>query len=156
MLPVLHFRLHFDHSFNGTFSSLSVSSKRFCFSANMDEDSELAKKAFNGVFPEILNRWPPKVHTLSKKPAESSKINKTFFKKTVIFLQNKKQLQNLLYEINLDISISKSTFYPSGNIKILPKPTSDYLLMNNLSFSNSSFYNNQKTHDYQGIPLFFF
>ena len=35
------------------------------------------------------------------------------------------------------MSISKSTFYPSGNIKILPKATSDYLLMNNFDFSNT-------------------
>ena len=36
-------------------------------------------------------------------------------------MQNEKQLEDLFYEINPDISISKSTFYASGNIKILPK-----------------------------------
>ena len=41
------------------------------------------------------------------------------------FLQNEKQLWDLFYEINPDISISRTTFYPSGNIKILPKTTFD-------------------------------
>ena len=60
-------------------------------------------------------------------------------------LQNEKQLQDLFYEINPDLSISKSTLYPSGNIKILPKATSDYLLMKNFAFS-STIYRITKQH----------
>ena len=41
--------------------------------------------------------------------------------------------------MNPDISISKSTFYASDIIKILPKTTSEYLLINNFAFS-SAFY----------------
>ena len=134
----LHSRLHFDHSIKRTLSPLFESSNRshfplFRFS---DEDSGLAEKVFYGDFSELPKRSPPKAQALSKGPSESSKINK---KNTLnaIFLQNKKQLQDLLYEINPDLSISKSTFYPFGNIKILPKTTSYYLVINNLAFSNA-------------------
>ena len=41
-----------------------------------------------------------------------------------MFLQNQNQLLDLFYKINSDLSTSKSTFYPSANIKILPKTTS--------------------------------
>ena len=33
--------------------------------------------------------------------------------------------------------MSKSTFYPSDNIKILPKTPSSYLLINNFTLSNA-------------------
>ena len=69
-------RLHFDQSFNRTFSPLSGSWKKFRFWSNMDQDSELAEKAFNGNFLELPKRSSPKSKKLSKKPAESSKINK--------------------------------------------------------------------------------
>ena len=91
----------------------------------MDKDSELAEKAFYGDFSELPKRSSPKSQTLIKKPVESSKIKKPTL--NAFFLQNQKQLQDLFYEINPDLSLSKSTFYPSGNIKILPKTTSDYL-----------------------------
>ena len=52
---------------------------------------------------------------------------------------------DLFYKINPNISISKSTFYPSSNIKILPKIISDYLLMNNFAFS-STIYKITKNH----------
>lgn len=38
------------------FSYLSVSPNRFCFSANMDEDSELADEVLNGEFPELTKK----------------------------------------------------------------------------------------------------
>ena len=40
----------------GYFSYLSVSPNRFCFSANMDEDSELADEVLNGEFPELTKK----------------------------------------------------------------------------------------------------
>ena len=49
------------------------------------------------------------------------------------------------YEINPDIRILKSTFYSSGNIKILPKTISDYRLIINYAFS-SAFYRLTKKH----------
>ena len=49
-------RLHFDQTFNGTFSSLAVSAKTFCFSTNMDEDSELAEKAFRIYLNSLKGR----------------------------------------------------------------------------------------------------
>ena len=52
-------------------------------------------------------------------------------------IQNEKQLQNLLYEINPDIKFSKTTFYSSGNIKLLPKTTNDYQLINHYAFSSA-------------------
>ena len=53
------------------------------------------------------------------------------------FTQNEKQLRDLFYEINPDIKISKTTFYSSGNTKILPKTTSDYRLINHYAFSSA-------------------
>ena len=47
------------------------------------------------------------------------------------------QLRDLFYEINPNIKILKSNFYSSENIKILPKTTSDYLLINGYTFSNA-------------------
>ena len=87
-------------------------------------------KAFKGEFPELSTWSPLKALTPTKKHAESSKINKKLlFLKNENFMQNEKQLEDLFYEINPDISISKSTFYASGNIKILPKSLSDYFLI---------------------------
>ena len=83
------------------FSPLSVSLKRFRFLVNMDKDTELAGKAFHRVFYELPIRSPPKARTISKKPAESSKINKK--------PRSKEQK-----------SISKSTFLPK---KFLNPPT---------------------------------
>ena len=37
---------------------LSVSPNRFCFSANMDENSKLAEKDFNSKFPELPKKLP--------------------------------------------------------------------------------------------------
>ena len=51
----------------------------------------------------------------------------------------------MFYEINSDIKILKSTFYSLRNIKILPKTTSDYRLINNYTFSNT-FYQLTKNH----------
>ena len=73
-----------------------------------------------------------------KNHAESAKINKKpLFLKNSNFIQNDKQLRDLFYEINPDFKILKSTFYSSGHIKILPKTTSDYLLINDYAFSNA-------------------
>ena len=43
----------------------------------------------------------------------------------------------MFYEVNYDIKTLKSTFYSLKNIKILPKTTSDYRLINNYTFSNT-------------------
>ena len=115
-------KLHFDQSINRTFSSLSGSWKRFCFSTNMDEYSELAEKAFNGDFPEL-----PKCCLWSLKHSL----------KSLLKAQNQQKAKDLFCKINLNISISKSTFYPSSNIKILAKTITDYLLMNNFVFRNT-------------------
>ena len=95
----------------------------------MDEASDFAEKALNGEFPELPKKSPPITCNSLKKPAESSKINKKPFLKNAKFIQNEKQLQNLFYEINPDINFTKSTFYPSGNIKLLPKTIRDYQLI---------------------------
>ena len=103
----------------------------------MNEASDLAERALNGEFPELPKKCPPIASKNPKKHAESAKINKKpLFLKNSNFIQNDKQLRHLFYEINPDIKILKSTFYSSGNIKILPKTTSDYLLINDYAFSN--------------------
>ena len=61
---------------NRTASPLSFSPKRFSFSADMDEASDLAERALNGEFPELLKKSPPITSNNPKKLAESSKINK--------------------------------------------------------------------------------
>ena len=124
-------RLHFDQSFNGTFSSLSVSAKTFRFSTNMDEDSELAEKAFKISLNSLKVRLRSLQHSL-KNLLKASKLTKIYS-------------NDLFQEINLNTSILKSTFYPSGNINILPKATSDYLLTNNFAF-NSTIYKITKKH----------
>ena len=74
----------------------------------------------------------------AKKPAESAKITKKpLFLKNSNFIQNEKQLRDLLFEINPDIKILKSTFCSSENIKIIPKTTSDYLFINELPTTSS-------------------
>ena len=67
------------------------------------------------------------------------------FLKNSNFIQNEKQLRDFFYEINPDIKILKSTCYSSGNIKILPKTTTDYLLINDFAFS-SAIYRLTKKH----------
>ena len=104
----------------------------------MDEASDLAERALNGEFPELSKRSPAKTPKNLKKPAESIKINKKpFFLKNCNFIQNEKQLWDLFYEINPNIRFSKSTFYSLGNIKLLPKSTKDYQLINHYAFSSA-------------------
>ena len=127
-----------DFSSNRTVSPLSISPNRFSFSADVDEASDLAEKALNGEFPELPKKFPPTICNNLKKPAESSKINKKpLFLKNVKFIQNEKQLRELFYEINPDISFTKSTFCPSGNIKLFPKTIRDYQLISNYAFSSA-------------------
>ena len=59
------------------------------------------------------------------------------FLKNSKFIQNEKQLRDLFYETNPDIKIIKSTFYSSGNIKIPPKTTNDFLLIKDFAFSSA-------------------
>ena len=135
-----------DYSFNRAVSPLSVSPNRFSFSADMDEASELAEKALKGELTKLPPKSPPMASKNPKKLAESTKTNKKpIFKKNSNFIQNRKQLRDLFYEINPDIKILKITFYSSGNIKILPKTISDYRLAINYVFS-SAFYRLTKKH----------
>ena len=53
------------------------------------------------------------------------------------FIKNEKQLRDLFHEVNPSIKFSKSTFYSSGNIKLLPKTTTDYRLNNHYAFSSA-------------------
>ena len=104
----------------------------------MDEASDSAEKALNGEFPELPKTSPPNTSINPKKPADSSKINKKpLFLKNSKFIQNEKQLRDLFYEINPDIKFVKSTFYSSGNIKLLPKTIHDYRLITMLSAEQS-------------------
>ena len=68
--------VRFNFSPNRRASHLSISPNRFSFSADMDEASDLAEKALNEKFPELPKKSPPITNNNSKKPAESSKINK--------------------------------------------------------------------------------
>ena len=112
----------------------------------MDEAFDLAERALNGEFPELPKKSPTKASKNLKKPAESSKINKKpLIIKNCNFIQNEKQLQNLFCEINLHIKFSKTIFYSWGNIKLLPKTTNDYQLINHYSFS-SAIYRLTKKH----------
>ena len=122
--------VHFDYSFDGVpLSPLSVGPNRFSFSADVDEASDLAERALKGEFPELPKKSSAKTSKNPKKPAESSKANKKhLFIKNCNFIQNEKQLQNLF---------SKTTFYSSGNIKLLPKTTNDYQLINHYAFSSA-------------------
>ena len=135
-----------NYRLNRTVSPLSVSTNRFSFSVDMDEASDLAERARNGEFPELPKKSLPMASRNPQKHAESVKINKKLlFFKISNFIQNDKQLRDLFYEINPDIKIVKSTFYPSGNIKILPKITTDYLLIDDFAFS-SAIYRLTKKH----------
>ena len=75
----------------GSFRSLlqstgfSLSPIIFCFSANMDEDFELAEKALNGEFPDLPKRSTSMAQIHTRTFAESSKVNK----KTVILKKRK-------------------------------------------------------------------
>ena len=81
-------------SYTPGYTSITLLTKRFLrfsFSANMDEDPQLAERVFSRSFSEPLKRPPPKTQTLSKRPAESSKMNKkVLILKNKIFLQNDK------------------------------------------------------------------
>ena len=57
--------------------------------------------------------------------------------KNCSFIQNEKQLRDLVHEINPNIKFTKSTFYSSGNIKLLSKTTRDYQLINHYAFSSA-------------------
>ena len=104
----------------------------------MDEASELAERALNGEFPEFPKKSPPMASKNPKKLAESSKINKKLlFLKNSNFIQNDKQLWDLCYEINHNVKILKSTFYSLETLKYFQKTTSDYLLINDYTFSNA-------------------
>ena len=136
----------FDYPFNRRVSLLSVSPNRFCFSADIDEASDLPERALNGEFHELPKKSPSMASKNPKKLPESAKINKKpLFLKNPNFIQNERQLRDLFYEINPDIKILKSTFYSSANIEILPKNVSDYLLINDYAFSNA-FYRLTKKH----------
>ena len=104
----------------------------------MDEASDLAERALNGEFSELRKRSPAKTPKNPNKPADSIKINKKpLFLKNCNFIKNEKQLRDLFHEINPSIKFSKSTFYSSGNIKLLPKTTTDYQLINHYAFSSA-------------------
>ena len=104
----------------------------------MDEAFDLAKRDLNEEFPKLPKKSPTKASKNPKKPAESSKINKKpLIIKNCNLIQNEKQLQNLFCEINTDIKFSKTTFYSWGNIKLLPKTTNDYQLINHYAFSSA-------------------
>ena len=131
--------VHFDYSFDRVpLSPLSIALNRFIFSADMKEASDLAERALNGAFPKLSKRFPAKTPKNPNKPAESTKINKKpLFLEICNFIQNEKHLQDLFHEINPNIKFSKSTFYSSENIKLLPKTTKDYQLINHYAFSSA-------------------
>ena len=139
--------VHFDYSFGRVpLSPLSIGPNRLSFSADMDEASDLAERALNGEFPELPKKSPAKPPKNPNKPADSTKINKKpLFLKNCNFIQNEKQLRDLFHEINPSIKFSKSTFYSSANIKLLPKTTKDYQLINHYAFS-SAFYRLTNKH----------
>ena len=112
----------------------------------MDEASDLTERALNGDFPKLPKKSPPTAPKNPNKHAESTKINKKpLFLQNSKFIQNENQLWDLFYEINPDIKILKSTFYYSGNIKILPKTTNVFLLIKHFAFS-SAIYRLTKRH----------
>ena len=59
-------------------STFSVISNRFRFSANMDEYSELAVRAFNWDFPKFPKWSPSKARIHNNNSNEISKINKNY------------------------------------------------------------------------------
>ena len=130
---------HFGYSFDrAPLSPLSIGPNRFSFAADMDEASDLAERALNGEFPELPKKFPAKTPKNHNKLVDSTKINKKPpFLKNCNFIQNEKQLRDLFHEINLSIKFSRSTFYSSGNIKLLPKTNKDYQLINHYPFSSA-------------------
>ena len=130
---------HFNYSFDQVpLSPLSTGSNRFSCSADIDEASDLAERALNGELPKLPKKSPTKTPKNPNKPADSSKINKKpIFLKNCSFIQNEKQLRDLIHEINPNIKFTKTTFYSSGNIKLLPKTTRDYILINHYAFSGA-------------------
>ena len=131
--------VHFDYSFDRVpLSPLSIALNRFSFSADVEEAFDLAERALNGKFPKLSKRFPAKTPQNPNKPAESTTINKKpLFLEICNFIQNEKQLRDLFHEINPTIKFSKSTFCSSGNIKLLPKTTKDYQLINHYTFSSA-------------------
>ena len=131
--------VHFDYSFDQVpLYLLSVSPNRFSFSADLGEASDLPERALTGEFSGLPKTFPAKASKNPKRPAESSKLNKKpLFIKNCNFIQNEKKLQKLFYEINPNIKLSKTTFYSLGNIKLLPKTTNDYQLINHYAFSSA-------------------
>ena len=110
----------------------------------MYEYSELAEKSFVRDFSKLPKRSPPKAETLPKKPSESSKINKKsllipFYSKIRSSCSTYSMKQILISLFHNPLSAHLTMF------KILPKTTSDYLLMNNFAFSNA-FYRITKEH----------
>lgn len=79
-------------------------------SKNIKFGHELPAKDNN--INELSKKSPPMASKNPKKLAESGKINKNlFFLKKTNFIQNDKQLRDLLYEINPIIKILKSTLF---------------------------------------------
>ena len=105
----------------------------------MDKDTELAEKAFHGDFYELPISSPPKARTISKKPAESSKINKKprskiYFKVTTsdYLLMNSFSFSNTIYRITKNhITIKESTNSFSNSILDLNKINISTTLENN-------------------------
>ena len=154
--------VHFDYSFDRVpLSPLSIGPNRLSFSADMDEASDLAERVLNGKFPKVPKKSPAKTPKNPNKPVESTKINKKpLFLKNCSFIQNEKQLRDLFHEINPNIKFSKSTFYSSGNIKLPPKTTKDYQLVNHYAFSSAIYRltNNhitieESTNNFHNSPL---
>ena len=147
--PGLHVEkeeVSFDNPFNQMVSPLTINPNRFCFSANMDEDSELAEKVLHGISLNFLRdsqSWLQTTTTSMLKVPKSTK--NLFFLKMPNLFQTKSSCRDLFKEINPDFTILESTFYPSGNIKFLPKTTNGYLLINNYTFSNM-LYRPSKNH----------
>ena len=76
----------FKSTFNLTLSPLSVRPNRFCFSANMDEDFEVEKIAFNGDFHEL----PKKIQNQINNSNENLNIKRKAF-----FLRNEKYFKTV-------------------------------------------------------------
>ena len=115
-------------------STLSVTPKKFCFSANVDGYFEFAVRAFNDDFAIFPKRLPSKALNHN----EISKINKKS-----LFIRNKKNFNKksscgIYYMFQLlYISNSKITIYSSGNVKTLLKRSLVYKTINNHPFSNT-------------------
>ena len=119
----------FENPFNQTASPLTISPNKFYFSANMDDDSELAEKVLNGDFSELPKRSPKMAPTTRTSVLKVPKSTKNlFFLKTPNLFKMKSSCG--IYSKNkFRCHILKSTFYPSDNTKILAKTTNYYLLI---------------------------